>query len=242
MCKIKNKALVIGINNYFKNINSLSGCINDAKLFSKTLLNCGFKTKNIKFLFDEFATRDNILKSVKWLQKGKGKKYFYFAGHGSQTIDLNKDELDGLDEIFITYDSFILDDEINEISKKKDIIFVFDSCHSGTGNREIQYGEKKRRIRTVFQPDGFEYYEENFSRKKKTKEMHKYISACSEKQVAQELDIEGIRHGVFTYTLCYLINKYPKYQFKKIFKLLKEELNEYGQTPQTNIKENMHVL
>lgn len=233
-----NKALVIGINNY-QSITPLKGCINDAKLFSETLLNNGFKVKGIKFLFDQYATRKNILKSIKWLQKESGKKYFYFAGHGSQTVDLDRDEVDGLDEIFMTYDSFIKDDEINKLSSiRKDIIFIFDSCHSGTINRD-----PNTNTRTIYQSEGFDFYREYLQTKFKTKEEHKYISACKDNETAKEVIICGHNsHGVFTYNLCYLINKYPKYRFKRIFKLLKEELEEYDQTPQTNIKENIHIL
>lgn len=236
-----NKALVIGINNY-QNITSLQGCINDATLFSETLLNNGFKINNIKLLFDEYATRENILKCIKWLQKGSGKKYFYFAGHGSQTVDLDRDEIDGLDEIFMTYDSFIKDDEINKITGRKDIIFIFDSCHSGTINRDI-VGKIRTVYQNMYESEGFNFYRSHLQTKFKIKEDHRYISACKDNQTAKEILVDKVNyHGVFTYNLCYLINKYPKYRFKRIFRLLKQELEEYDQTPQTNIKENIHIL
>lgn len=231
-----NKALIIGINNYKQeDCPPLNGCINDAMAFSDMLTLGNFESKNIKFLYDSYATKDNIIKYLKWLMKGSGDKIFYFGGHGSQIADIDKDEIDGLDEIFITYDSYIIDDEIHKIARKSNIVFVFDSCHSGTINRSLITEERKYVIRTIPKETGFQYYSKNFLTKRNIKENNRYIAACNDNETAKEVLIDGTTRGVFTYKLIDLKKRFPKYGFKKIFSLLKEELKKYDQTPQTNI-------
>ena len=65
----------------------------------------------------------------------------HYSGHGSNTVDMNRDEgEDGLDEMIVPVDhsrsGFIVDDWIQIILSKmcKDVtvICTFDSCHSGT--------------------------------------------------------------------------------------------------------------
>ncbi|MCY7374837.1 MAG: caspase family protein, partial [Pyrinomonadaceae bacterium] len=77
---------------------------------------------------------------------------FYYSGHGATLPDVDKDgnlaneEADGLDETIVPYDSksdgenAIIDDEFdtlfNQLSEwTTNIVFIFDSCHSGTVNR-----------------------------------------------------------------------------------------------------------
>ena len=68
--------------------------------------------------------------------------FFLFSGHGTCTSDLNRDELDGQDELIVPIDarnirSCILDDELNLIIKNNlkpgvKLFALFDSCFSGT--------------------------------------------------------------------------------------------------------------
>src|SRR5690348_5785002 len=84
------RALVIGIDKYRETSRSpfpeLDGCKNDA-LSMKILINAryNFSNENIKALYNEQATRENILKSLNELlnksQKGDIAVIFY-AGHG----------------------------------------------------------------------------------------------------------------------------------------------------------------
>lgn len=247
-----NKALVIGINNYSDGKSPLNGCINDTQLLANTLLSRGFNTKDIKLLYDGYANKENIIKSIKWLKKGSGKKVFYFSGHGSQIVDIEQDEIDGLDEIFYTYDSFITDDELYNLTKRDEILFIFDSCHSGTINRSKEQNiintikdlslENNCKIRTIPRETGFNYYQKNLKPIKVIKENKYYISACADNETAKELVINNEIHGVFTYNFCDLMNKYPKYGFKKIFSLLKDALKEYDQVPQTNTYDVLDIL
>lgn len=61
----------------------------------------------------------------------------FFAGHGSSVVDVSGDELDGRDEVIITSDGYILDDDIRRIlhdmsTPNTTAKFIFDCCSSGT--------------------------------------------------------------------------------------------------------------
>ena len=67
--------------------------------------------------------------------------FFHYSGHGSQEIDTENDEVDGLDATIVPVDADlageIVDDEMNKIlvqqlPKCARLTAIFDSCHSGT--------------------------------------------------------------------------------------------------------------
>lgn len=77
---------------------------------------------------------------------------FYYSGHGATKPDVDKndnltnEEADGLDETIVPHDSksdgtnAIIDDEFDDLFNKlsewtSNIVFIFDSCHSGTITR-----------------------------------------------------------------------------------------------------------
>lgn len=146
------KALIVGINypNSVMPLQPLKGCINDAKAFTKILVEqFNFSLSNMQILIDDTATRKNILDSlnylVKILEPGDVGTFIY-SGHGTQTADLPpSDETDMKDEAIVPYDAlykpenYIRDDEIKEIltKLKQDVQFtiIFDSCHSDTADK-----------------------------------------------------------------------------------------------------------
>lgn len=151
------RALVIGIDKYKETDRSpfpeLDGCKNDA-LSMKILINAkyNFPNENIKALYNEQATRENILKSLKELLD-KSKKgdiaFVFYAGHGSEVKNsLNKTE-DHLDQSIVPVDYWkegvrdIRNKELAAIFDQfinKGVILtcIFDCCHSGTIDRGIQ--------------------------------------------------------------------------------------------------------
>ena len=138
------KALIVGIN-YKNTTHSLNGCINDAN-FMSGFLNKKHRIKDNEICMltddtDNKPTRNNILKEYKNLlinSESGDILYFTFSGHGVNTIDYNKDEIDGLDELlYCIDDKCIKDDELKKITdqylKKNVTVFILiDSCHSGT--------------------------------------------------------------------------------------------------------------
>lgn len=61
---------------------------------------------------------------------------FYISCHGGQVEDKNKDEVDLLDETICLYDGELTDDQLaalwQEIPKGVRVLFISDSCNSGT--------------------------------------------------------------------------------------------------------------
>jgi metacaspase-1 len=138
----KKSALLVGIN-YIGSPYELSGCINDTNNIKDLLVN-KYGYKNIVMLNDttsEKPTRSNILSELtKLLQNSVSGDtlFFQYSGHGTNTPDLNGDELDGQDEMICPVDlKFIVDDELNALLKKYlktgvTLYCMFDSCFSGT--------------------------------------------------------------------------------------------------------------
>ena len=139
------KALLIGIN-YIGTTSQLNGCLNDINSIQNVLTaNYAFKPELIKIMTDatpQKPTRDNILSAFKdFLQSGAEGDLLFFAysGHGSTTVDYNKDEANGgNDEMIISADlKGILDDELKALiqtylKKNVTLFALFDSCFSGT--------------------------------------------------------------------------------------------------------------
>jgi len=146
-----NKALLVGINKYKISGADLQGCVNDVTNVRDILLKYfGFTARNIRVLTDERATRKNILSRLTWLvDKAKAEDclLFHYSGHGSQVIDRDGDELkDRMDEIICPHDmdwdgNFITDDDLGNafknLPKGVNLEVLLDSCHSGTGTREL---------------------------------------------------------------------------------------------------------
>lgn len=139
----KKLALCIGINDYPGTGSDLSGCVNDANDWSKLLSEKDFKVKK---LLNKDATRKNILDNMKEMVDSavKGDSIiFQYSGHGTYIADEDGDESDGTDECLCPYDlktkGPVTDDELNDLftSKKNGvkIVFLSDSCHSGTVSR-----------------------------------------------------------------------------------------------------------
>jgi hypothetical protein len=142
---LKNKkALLIGIN-YNGTSSQLNGCINDINSVSELLTSkYAFKPEFITKITDETAqkpTRDVILESfTQFLKSGaEGDLLFFsFSGHGSYTLDHNKDEKTGDDEMIISSDlKGIVDDELKSLIQKNlkknvTLFALFDCCFSGT--------------------------------------------------------------------------------------------------------------
>lgn len=121
----------------------------------------GFQSENIVIIKDQQATRNGILKAFDQFMKkiGPGDQvYVHYSGHGQQIMDDANEEIDQLDEAIVPYDSplyyetgvyegknLIRDDELQKISnrirkkigKSGQLVWVLDSCHSGTGLRGI---------------------------------------------------------------------------------------------------------
>jgi hypothetical protein len=166
--------LQIGIGKYVnaRKWQQLSGAVNDVVEMRKLLEGERFKVpkENIRTLTDEAGTKRRIFEQYRNHLVARARDHFnatnkrdavavfQFSGHGSQAPDADGDEKDDkLDETLVTYDSQdvegknfdITDDEIYALTTElrqytNNIVYILDSCHSGSGTRDPE--EEIRRL------------------------------------------------------------------------------------------------
>jgi Caspase domain len=214
------RALVIGIDTYKPTDRSpfpeLEGCKNDA-LAMKVLINAkfNFQNSNIKELYNEQATRSNILQSINELldKSNKGDiAFIYYAGHGSQVRNsLNKAD-NHMDQTIVPVDMWksgvpdIRNKELAAlfdkfIDKGVTLTCIFDCCHSGTIARGIQNAPPKFRYMPA---SNYDAKDASNPIAPDTKKDSKYLilSAVQADELAQEAtDENGVPHGAFTIAL-----------------------------------------
>lgn len=168
-------ALIIAIGEYPSKTGwSAISSVNDVPLIKQSLLDQEFSEENILVLINENATKAGIQKALQDLQSRIAPGdvvVIHYSGHGQQIFDDNGEEIDDLDEALIPYDAFvkythnyngenhIRDDELgniiagfrNKLGKDGQLLFLLDSCHSGSATR----GGKTRGGEAAFAPPGW---------------------------------------------------------------------------------------
>ena len=132
---VKKSGILIGLN-YPGSFYALNGCVNDVKNGHLYIKNHGYQSK---FLQDEdISDKYNILEALHELKDSDSKYvFFHYSGHGTQQVDVDGDEDDGMDEaVYSKGGKLIVDDEINDalalFPEDKTVFLIFDCCHSGT--------------------------------------------------------------------------------------------------------------
>jgi metacaspase-1 len=144
------RALLIGINEYRIDGANLRGCVNDVLNIERALTkHFEFPAASIKKLFDAQATKKRIEAGIKALFKGSKKGdvlFLHYSGHGSNTPDLNGDEVDRRDEILCPTDldwkDPLTDDWLRRtidamLPEKVNLTIIMDCCHSGSNTRRL---------------------------------------------------------------------------------------------------------
>ena len=267
-----NRALLVGINKYKMAGADLQGCVNDVTNIRDILLKYfGYSVKDIRMVVDERATKKAIMERLGWLVKGAkagDRLLFHFSGHGSQIRDRDGDELkDKLDEILCPHDmdwdgTYIVDDELGKIFDKLpkgvNLEVLLDSCHSGTGTREMIALEKLPRelaavprflrppadilsrleddlpLQTLF---GRTISPNSPNKQNKPNEPEKLVlfSGCRDNQTSADAEIKGTYNGAFTYYFCsHLRDTKGDLQRAELLKRLRASLkyNGFDQIPQ----------
>lgn len=247
---MKKLALIVGIN-YPGTMNELGGCVNDADNILHKLINeFGFKLNNTQLLIDEAATKKNILEGIDWLvhqlQEGDVGVFFY-AGHGTRTIDLPPiDEPEMLDEAIVPIDAIndrsllIRDDEIHEklqnLVQGVHFVVIFDSCHSETGTRLLEsYNDKKRMlplsktVKKTMKIVGDLHTEEALRDTHPLAGNHILLAGCK----ANESSFDNGENGYFTRALIKEMKQGITYQdlYTRVYSIVMNETNE-AQHPQ----------
>jgi hypothetical protein len=221
-----NKAVLVGINKYKMSGTDLNGCVNDVTNVRDILLKyLGFTVSNIRVIVDDRATKKAIIERLKWLvkdAKSGDRLLFHFSGHGSQVRDRDGDELkDKLDEILCPHDmdwegTYITDDELGKIfsclPKGVNLDVLLDSCHSGTGTREMMgisglSQELSFKQRFLHPPLDIQCrVEDDLDVTRILKGgnpwNHVLFAGCKENQTSADANIGGSYNGAFTYYFC----------------------------------------
>lgn len=151
----KQLAIVVGINEYQHtgsgNLRTLRGAVNDAELLKSTLRGLGVDLPDSRVLLDENATVSRFQsaweEALAEAQPGD-RIIVTFAGHGGQEPDQDGDEEDKRDETLLFHEfdprrqgtGRISDDELYALFNKAKayrILFVADTCHSGSMTRGV---------------------------------------------------------------------------------------------------------
>lgn len=213
-------AVCIGVN-YLGTDYALSGCSNDADDWASYLHGRGFQVSVV----DEVqATKANIVAAMKGVVGSLGVGdvgVITFSGHGTWVPDLNGDEPDGKDEAICPVDlgddgkNLLIDDEIAVILSAavigSRVVFITDSCHSGTVFRFMgPFDGVKRKIRYL-PPAEF------IKDPKLLDAVHKlgpkgppptdsplpgvvHFGACSDNEYSYDTEFNGRANGAFTHT------------------------------------------
>jgi hypothetical protein len=233
----------------------LSGCVNDAKDWAKVLKTYGFV---VATLLDSKATGDAMRKAFTKMVENSEKDdllVIQYSGHGTYVPDISGDEPDGRDEALVPYDVMdngpLIDDEIYSIFRKKKtgskIIFISDSCHSGTvlrafGGSEPYTGMRKFMPPAKFLskavmkkiPKDFENIAEDDFGFRDIAGILLLFSGCQDIEYSMDAIFNGRPNGAFTYyAIKALKDMLPGSTYSDLFKRIRTYLpsKDYQQTP-----------
>ncbi len=207
---------------------NLNGAVNDAKMMKSILESQGFTVPPDAFLTDDKATASAILNTLrKYLiddtrnaQPGDV-RFVYYSGHGNYVRNLavaDENDPDRYDETIVPSDHWrntpdIRDKELSRIfseaSKKVKIIFVADSCHSGSLSRGPGGMSKTATSGSVDAPEAPKITDKAPADSSRARTVSSPLSAARRDQVALETpgddvdnsDVEKGPHGAFTWAL-----------------------------------------
>ncbi|HVL90242.1 MAG TPA: caspase family protein [Actinomycetota bacterium] len=77
-------AVLVGIDDYQGNTPDLTGSVNDVRVMRDHLLSLGWRNDHIYVVTDKAATRDGILRAIRWLASktnNRSAAIFHFSGH-----------------------------------------------------------------------------------------------------------------------------------------------------------------
>ena len=224
-------ALLVGVNDYGPDIESLDGCVNDVDLFHEYLnRHIGPEALAVEVLKNNDATRANIISRFR-SHLGQARSgdvaLFQFCGHGARWASnaaFRASFPDGKDEGLVCSDSrrpggYDLADKelavlIAEVAgNEAHVAVLFDCCHSGSGTREVKAarGLKPRLTHEVTTERPLDTYLDGYYSRLRDAQQplfvptarHILLAACERGQLAQETP----GHGLFTSTLVDVLEK-----------------------------------
>jgi hypothetical protein len=237
-------ALLVGVSNYSERTGwPRLAAGNDVRIVQGALLEHGFTDKQIHTLLDREATKDGILKAIRAHLANKAKPgglaVFHFSGHGQQIQDDDGDEIDGLDEALVPYDSpmrytkgvyegqnLLRDDELGEalrqvrkkLGKEGLLLVTIDACHSGTATRSAEVTARGTNIimadpaylqQLQTQPRAADPWLERNRPDEQDMAPIVALFSSSANEPSAEIWVDGQQYGAFSHALCKGIHRLP---------------------------------
>jgi hypothetical protein len=129
-------ALIIGVNKYHGTWPPLQNAVNDAKAI-EAMLKAKYKFDDFKTMYDEQATRVNIIEAFDVLArnaKPEDNVFIYYSGHGEYKQELNKGFWVPVDAATNSVANYISNSDLQAFLggiKSKHTLLVTDACFSG---------------------------------------------------------------------------------------------------------------
>jgi hypothetical protein len=240
---VSKRALCIGIN-YPGTSSQLAGCVNDAYDWRDALEARGFTA--VQVMADGDAKRATMLEAMADLIAETGPDdlaVITYSGHGSWRVDRDGDEPDRRDEVLCPVDysraGMLADDDLYRVftsgHRWARVVFISDSCHSGSVNRLAgPLGP------TFYHPDDFDRPDEEITdhpgrrakflppaewmddpdlevaervqlapARGRPRASALLLAACSDVQVAYDAWFNGRANGAFTYAALQALAEEP---------------------------------
>lgn len=244
-------SLHIGINvvdkAYYKGfVPPLAGCVKDMNTMQELAVSLGYEPTT---LANGQATREAIKERIITLGKQVrpgGILLVTYAGHGAPIPDTDgsDEEDDNNDESWVTYNGFLLDDELNEcyatIPADIRVVVVSDSCNSATVTRFVGLDVSIRSIdlasvKKILAANGQSADSLRSASRAATptepKAFIKLLSACQDNQYAKETG----GAGVFTTRLLEIFKKLKeegsKATYREFIDSINKRISDFSQIP-----------
>ncbi len=272
--KAEKHGLVIAIGQYStESLWPPISSMNDVPHVTSAFKILGFDEKNISIITNDQATKSGIISAISELTarvKEGDVVYIHYSGHGQQVVDDNGDELDGLDEAIVPYDSpqffeagvyegenLIRDDELGKmtatirkkISSSGQLILVLDSCHSGSGTRGLA---KARGTDKIMGPTNFKPKSRGQDSSmgisldaENAAPMISFFGASSKELNYETMDDQSNPVGSLTYSMASILaNMKQNFSYGELFERIKLKMKSLApnQNPQMEGPTDMVIL
>jgi len=216
-------ALIIGIDSYTGDWKPLRNAVNDAKAVAEQLSN-RYEFQSVRTLYNEQATRSNILKEYEWLManvRENDNLLIFYSGHGDYNETIQKGFWVPVDATSSSISGLISNTDIQAFLsgiKSKHTFLIADACFSG----DIFRGKTL----TIPYENSFKYYNQIYSKPSRT--------ALTSGGVEPVMDGGKDGHSVFTYYLLKSLttNQNQFFDASQLFNDLKiAVVNNSNQTP-----------
>ncbi len=264
----KTHAVVVGINDY-THLRPLCGAVNDADDIAAALEARG--VDQLVKLTDHEASKQAILSTLRETIDGAepgDTVFFSYAGHGDRIFAAHPDEEeDGLDEFLALSDynpgnlgtletAAIIDNEFDALFGRRDdikIVFVSDSCHSGTIDRnqpvadvcrqsryagELRSGELRASPYALPDDIDLDAYAARIPRPSGTRDHVVTVSAVQDDQRVPEIFHHGMPRGALSVSVAEIIRD-ENHTFGE--KITFEDLSTFVRRNVTTLAERLQV-